>query len=151
MLTETKQIYYKEGYKYQLERTAFFHTAITPKSGQNIETQFLSLSTDGWLKIKAGYAWDGASGPTVDTTDSMRPSLAHDALCQLCRMGYIDPLVWMSYINDYFQKLCIEDGMFVWRAHLWRAGVAIGAESASSARNIRRLKTAPEKRKISVE
>ena len=32
------------------------------------------------IVIKEGYAWDGASGPTVDTYDSLQPSLIHDCL-----------------------------------------------------------------------
>ena len=41
------------------------------------------------LVIKDGYAWDGASGPTVDTPATMYPALVHDALYQLMRLGII--------------------------------------------------------------
>ena len=40
---------------------------------------------DGVLIIQPKYAWDGASGPTLDTKNTMTPSLVHDAFYQLIR------------------------------------------------------------------
>ena len=41
------------------------------------------------IVIQEGYAWDGASGPTVDTRASFKASLVHDALYQCMRLGYV--------------------------------------------------------------
>ena len=41
------------------------------------------------IEIQKGYAWDGASGPTIDTSASFKASLVHDALYQCMRLGYV--------------------------------------------------------------
>ena len=51
----------------------------------------MSLNESGCLQIAAGYAWDGASGPTIDTRNSMIASLVHDALYQLIREDNYPP------------------------------------------------------------
>ena len=35
--------------------------------------------------VEKDYAWDGPSGPTIDTSNSMRASLVHDVLYQAMR------------------------------------------------------------------
>lgn len=52
------------GYKYQLMEQYSFDVAIKE---YEIDTPYLSLGNDGILIIKKGYAWDGPSGPTIDT------------------------------------------------------------------------------------
>lgn len=37
--------------------------------------------------IRKGYAWDGASGPTVDTRSNMLAGCVHDVLYQCIRLG----------------------------------------------------------------
>ena len=79
----TKSMKYRKGYKYQLADD--YTIQIDTKPPEEIETQFISLSIDGLLTIKDGYAWDGPSGPTIDTPNFMTPSLVHDAIYQLMR------------------------------------------------------------------
>ena len=43
----------------------------------------------GVLTVYPGYSWDGASGPTWDTEETMTPSLAHDVLYQSIRTGLL--------------------------------------------------------------
>ncbi len=76
-------IKYRSGYKYQLAEEYQVKVSVTPKN--NVKTDFIELSTEGMLVIKRGYAWDGPSGPTIDTPNFMRGSLVHDALYQLLR------------------------------------------------------------------
>lgn len=140
----TRQIKYESGYKYQLKETAFFRTSLTTKSGEAVKLAFITMSPDGLILVKAGYAWDGASGPTVDSDSSMRPSLLHDVICQLMRLGYVDR-GYISYANNLFQQMCVEDGMFQARALIWRAGVAIGTESATATRNVKPIYVSPKK------
>jgi len=74
------QIQYRKGYKYQLYITYSYNTGIR---GYEISTPFLAMDRYGKLTIYAGYAWDGPSGPSIDTLTFMRASLVHDALYQL--------------------------------------------------------------------
>ena len=62
---------YKKGYKYQLVEDEVTKTDII---GYSFDTKFIRLTLVGVLTVKAGYAWDGASGPTIDSPSSMRAS-----------------------------------------------------------------------------
>ena len=91
---------------------------------------FLSITTSGLLSIKAGYAWDGASGPTLDTPSFMRGSLVHDALYQLMRAGVI-PQDQRLRADKALRKICREDGMSRVRAWwVYRAVRKFGAKAA---------------------
>jgi hypothetical protein len=114
------KIKYREGYKYQLAET---YSLITPVIGYQILDPFYVLQPNGYLIIKEGYAWDGASGPTIDTKNSMRPSLVHDVFCQAQRAGQINHKYWSHTINKFFEEMCIADGMLGIRASLWRMAV----------------------------
>ena len=46
-------------------------------------------SKDGILFVKTGYAWDGASGPIINTRDTLVASLVHDVLYQAMRLNLI--------------------------------------------------------------
>src|SRR5260370_31122772 len=78
-----KCITYNGGYKYQLKET--YTIAIDIKPRTSIDTEYIDLDTQGNITIREGYAWDGPSGPTIDTLTFMRGSLVHDALDQLMR------------------------------------------------------------------
>lgn len=112
-------IRYKEGYKYQLVEPYTYQTEIY---GFELDTDWIRLEPNGKLTAAKGYAWDGASGSTVDTKSSMRGSLVHDCLYQL--MG-IEPklLVYRPYADDLLYKICCEDGMSSFRAYVWRKAV----------------------------
>ena len=116
-----KQIYYikLKGYKYLLKKDYFHNVGI---KGFDVSTSYLELSPSGLLRVKAGYAWDGASGPTFDTKSSMRGSLIHDACYQLIRLKKI-PVSYRKHADALLEKLCLEDGMWKVRAHLWERGV----------------------------
>ena len=90
------QIRYRSGYKYQLADEYSVKVRVVPE--QNIVTgptnQFINLDTDGALVIKGGYAWDGPSGPTIDTKNFMRGSLVHDALYQIMRLELLSKEQW---------------------------------------------------------
>lgn len=73
----SESIKYRDGYKYQLSED--YQTVIEIKPVEFILTEYIRLDIDGTLSIKEGYAWDGPSGPTVDTKNFMRGSLVHDA------------------------------------------------------------------------
>jgi len=122
------KIKYFDGYKYQL---AFDYTVHCGILGYVKDTPFLSLDFDGVLTIKHGYAWDGASGVfTVQTKNTMRASLVHDALYQLMRLRLIMENE-RQHADKLFYKMLIEDGMFKFRAKYFYAAVCVfGAEYA---------------------
>jgi hypothetical protein len=101
-------IKYRSGYKYQLVEEHQVKVGVLPKN--DIKTDFIELSTEGMLIIKKGYAWDGPSGPTIDTPNFMRGSLVHDALYQLLRNELIDE-EWRDEADEELRRICCEDGM----------------------------------------
>ena len=101
-------IKYRSGYKYQLVEEYQVKVSVLPKN--DIKTDFIELSIEGMLIIKNGYAWDGPSGPTIDTPNFMRGSLVHDALYQLLRNELIDEK-WRDKADKELRRICCEDGM----------------------------------------
>lgn len=111
------RILYREGYKYQLQQDYTVQLDnVRPKATAVAVTPLITLTQEGLLTIKYGYAWDGASGPTRDTKSSMRGSLVHDALYQLGRMKLVD-ITERHEIDTVFWRICRTDGM--WRARAW--------------------------------
>ena len=133
-------ITYMGGYKYQLKEDYSVEVNIRPS--EDILSAFIMLTTEGILTVKKGYAWDGASGPTIDTKNSMRGSLVHDALYQLMREGLLS--IDFRYQADRELKIkCIEDGMWKWRANAWCWAVWNFAKKSATKKHKRKLQTAP--------
>ena len=125
---------YRKGYKYQLAEDFSMMTPICPQ--ENIITRFICLSSEGYLTISCGYAWDGCSGPTIDTDNSMTGGLVHDALYQLCRQGHL-PKSARPNIDLLFQDLLVKSGMFKWRAWVWYKAVSKFASYAADPKNVK--------------
>lgn len=106
-----KCIAYNSGYKYQLKKTYRIKVSIVPKSLIKTKAGYITLDKKGKLVIKEGYAWDGPSGPTIDTPSFMRGSLIHDALYQLMRDEYLDPKKYRRSADVILRDICREDGM----------------------------------------
>ena len=125
----TNSIFYKGGYKYQLCKDYKVEIEIYPYS--DIITEYIELSSNGVLKIKRGYAWDGASGPVFDTKNFMRGSIIHDALYQLMRQGLL-PTIWRDKADCLLRKICREDGMSWVRSwYVYKAVYRYGKKAAS--------------------
>ncbi len=124
-------ILYKKGdYKYRLVETYTVQTPIYPD--EDIETKYISLSTAGLLTLRDSYAWDGPSGPTIDTKNFMRGSLVHDSLYQLMRMGLLNPQTCRGPADRLLRKMCIEDGMSQVRAWwVYRSLYRFGGRAAT--------------------
>lgn len=81
------------------------------------------------MVFKAGYQWDGCSGPTWDTGDghwfgsTMRGGLVHDGGFQGCRERTI-PHKYVRAINRVFGEVLNDDGCCKVRAGYYRAGVS---------------------------
>jgi hypothetical protein len=122
-------IVYCKGFKYQLEETFWVMTPITGVTA--IIPGFVTLEPSGKLTVYAGYAWDGPSGPTVDTSDFMRGSLAHDAFYQLMREGLLN-INHRDTVDHLLITLCREDGMSEARAAWVYYGVKEFAQFAAA-------------------
>jgi len=136
----TKQIIYRDGYKNQLLEDFQYPTGIKIKDA--VKSNFLFLSMEGLLTVLSGYAWDGPSGPTLDTKDFMRGSLVHDALYQLMREKKISKLC-RPIADDLLYQICREDGMWAFRAAYVRWGVKRWAAKAADYHYLKPPKTAP--------
>jgi hypothetical protein len=101
-------------YKYQLMRNYKYETGICINHDVKIQG-FVALAPTGTLNISKGYAWDGPSGPTIDTKNFMRGSLVHDALYQLMRLKLL-PASLRETADMLLRRICIEDGMCRLRA-----------------------------------
>lgn len=120
-------IRYRAGYKYQLVEDYFYHTSIT---GYTVQDEYIQLTPAGMLTIAAGYAWDGPSGPTIDTKTFMRGSLVHDALYQLMRDQKISE-DHRDAADQILYDICRADGMNIVRA--WMVKKAVNWFGSSSA------------------
>jgi len=133
-------IKYRAGFKYQLVGNYTVQTSIT--AGKNIKTEFIELSATGLLTVNHGYAWDGPSGPTIDTKTFMAGSLCHDALYQLLRLRLLEQ-VWREQADKELRKICIESGMNSFRAWYVYHSVKAGGKSAASPESLKVIHTAP--------
>ena len=114
-------------YKYQLMEPYKLQISI---KGYTVDTFYLKLDVAGWLQMSEGYAWDGPSGPTIDTLNFMRGSLVHDALYQLIRLEKL-PVRYKEYADLLLKKICLEDGMSNFRAnYVYIAVKLFGGSSA---------------------
>lgn len=133
-------ITYKDGYKYQLKADYRMTVPITNDTlGRN---DFIELHPDGTLIIKKGYAWDGPSGPTIDTKSFMRGSLVHDALYQLMREDLLNRK-HKPAADQILHDICVADGMFPLRAWWVLKAVSWFGEPNTDPARKRPLLTAP--------
>lgn len=117
-----------KGYKYELLESASVDSGI---AGFNVSTEYVALTPTGHLTVAPRYAWDGPSGPTIDTPSFMRGSLFHDALYQLIREHHLPESV-RRHADDLLRRLCLEDGMWSLRAwYVWRFVRRWGRRSAT--------------------
>ncbi len=113
-------------YKYQL--TAEYRHPLDLRQiriPHNAYNTFVRIE-DGELILKEGYAWDGPSGPTVDTDTFMRGSLVHDGLYQLLQNRHLPPEDLRKtrlYADRLLREICFEDGMNPFRA--WYVYLAV--------------------------
>jgi len=121
------------GYKYQLMARECFDTPYRP--GTKIYAPFIRLGKTGRMQVLKGFAWNGASGPTIDTESTMRASLAHDCGYQLIREKWLPFPMWKdnkAKADTLFYHILKEDGMGKIRA--WYYHKAVKWFGASSCR-----------------
>ena len=127
-------IEYIDGYKYQLKKTVTFYIPLYPS--EDISSKYIKLTRKGELIIYGGYAWDGPSGPTIDTKNFMRSSLVHDALYQLMREVKLD-ICYRQTADEILRDLSRYDGMSQLRSwYVYRAVVRCGKSAATDKREV---------------
>ena len=122
---------YRELHKYKYQLTDDYAVKIDIRPEQDLVYEYVSLSADGTLSMKKHYAWDGPSGPTIDTRDFMRGSLIHDALYQIMRLGGLDYRVYRKRADEILREVCRADGMCAFRAWYVYQGVHLFAEGSA--------------------
>jgi len=128
-----KCIVYRGGYKYQLKQPYHVKTGIQVQDPV-VDHRFITLHADGRMELKAGYAWDGPSGPTLDTPNFMRGSLVHDAFYQLMRERHLDYKVYRKPADVLIRRMCRKDGMSRARAWWVYRGLRLMGEKAARPR-----------------
>jgi hypothetical protein len=134
------QIVYKRGYKYQLREDYEVDTGI---EGYKANTPYIKLYKNGNIKIKKGYAWDGPSGPTIDTKTFMRGAFVHDALYQLLREGHLPAYEGRLAADQLMRRFCREDGMSWLRAWYTYTAVRVFGKKSAEAKGGYPTETAP--------
>ncbi|WP_078124387.1 DUF1353 domain-containing protein [Leptospira alexanderi] len=137
-----------KNYKYQLVKPCSFQTTIITNTPIQIGITgvkvFVNLNREGLLNIDAGYAWDGPSGPTIDTKTFIRASLIHDALYQLMREEKLDRIKYRENADQLLRKICLEDGMNFFRAtYVYKFVRWFGESSAKPKDEAKEWETAP--------
>ena len=133
-------ITYAKGYKYQLVKD--FSVTVNIQ-GELVDSDYIKLTTEGKLTIKKGYAWDGPSGPTIDTKNSMRGALIHDGLYQSMRDYGLDRAKYKGVADSEFKKACLEDGMSWLYATYMYYGVKLFGAKSTKPEGDYPIKTAP--------
>jgi hypothetical protein len=141
MATPKSYILFRSGYKYQL--ASDYTLKIDIKPDIDIVTKFIKLDTQGTLTVFNGYAWDGPSGPVIDTRENMRASLVHDALYQLMRLRLLSAKRDKDRADKLFRKLCIRDGVSHPTAEIYYLGLKLGGEPATDPKNAKKVYRAP--------
>ncbi len=137
-------IRYRGDYKYQLASEYRIKIKILPE--ENIVTDFIELDATGELKVKNGYAWDGPSGPVIDTKENLRASLIHDALYQLMRVEKLKSRTHRKTADRIFRNICKQDGVSRVRANIYYKALRKFGKPAASPENKKKIRRAPKKR-----
>ena len=128
---------YRAHYKYRFERE--FRVRLPKKAQPLCDWSFIipsidggppwvQLRTDRWMIFRAGYCYDGPSGPTKDSPCSMGPAAFHDGCYQGARLSKLPQDEDLRELcDDVFKDYLIHDGMSDERAELWYQGVQLGA------------------------
>ena len=118
------------GYKYSLMEPHVAETGFEIEEAVATHHGWVKMSRKGCLTLKKAYAWDGPSGPTIDTKDFMRGSLVHDAVYQLMREKLL-PQKMRKPADRLLWQMCREDGMSKLRAdYVYHAVRAFAAGAA---------------------
>tara|TARA_R110000782_G_scaffold41850_1_gene95577 strand:+ start:585 stop:989 length:405 start_codon:yes stop_codon:yes gene_type:complete len=95
-------------WKYQLTHRYNVHTSIIVP--ENISSDYIYLRKSGIMTISKHYAWDGATW-FPDFKTIIRPSLVHDAFCQLMEEGKLLRDPYRKKADKLLKDMCRAEGM----------------------------------------
>jgi len=121
---------YSKGFKYQVREYDFEVFVGDWGQTDDIDTKWIKLTIDGWLTIRVGYAWDGCSGPTIDSRKSMRGGAIHDAGYELIRKRFL-PAKSKGPVDNTLHGYLLADNMWQFRADYYYWGVDRFGESST--------------------
>ena len=111
-------------YKYKFKVEENFSIEL-PFKIPDFEHEYAS-SKDSVLSVKKGYAWDGASGPIINTRDTLVASLVHDVLYQVMRLNLIKSSKENRQIADKnFFEILKMNGVNSIRRKVWYLAVRL--------------------------
>ena len=111
----TPPLKYKRGYKFWVAEDFVLDIGSRIRPARPGGNNFVELSASGVLIIRRGYAWDGASGPAIDTENWRTSSGVHDALYQLIREGVLT-MDQREAADDLMRDILLGKEMWVVRA-----------------------------------
>ena len=130
--------YSKYKYKFKVEENFSIEL---PFKIPDFEHPYASLK-DGILSVKRGYVWAGASGPVINTRDTLVASLVHDVLYQAMRLNLIKPSKENRKIADKnFFEILKMNGVNSFRSKVWYLAVKLfGKKSTKSLQDNDKIK-----------
>ena len=130
--------YSKYKYKFKVEENFSIEL---PFKIPDFEHPYASLK-DGILSVKRSYAWAGASGPVINTRDTLVASLVHDVLYQAMRLNLIKPSKENRKIADKnFFEILKMNGVNSFRSKVWYLAVKLfGKKSTKSLQDNDKIK-----------
>lgn len=102
-----------------------FHFKLPVAPGYAGKAGFISFDAAGRVTVQVGYVWDGASGPTIDTPDSVCAALGHDVMYELMALGLLPVYVFKGPADLWFYERLRADGMPALRAWYWYKAVYV--------------------------
>ena len=111
-------------YKYKFKVEENFSIEL-PFKIADFEHEYAS-SKNGILEIKKGYAWDGASGPVINTKNTLISSLVYDVLYQAMRLNLIKSNNENKNLADKnFFEILKMNGVNSFRSRVWYLAVKL--------------------------
>ena len=87
-----------EKYKYEVTEISYCETGIRNRP---FWSKYFHMDAGGKLTVKVGYRWDGVSGPTWDSANTMWPGCVHDVLYQSLREKLITVAEWANGPDEF--------------------------------------------------
>ncbi|GAG07997.1 unnamed protein product [marine sediment metagenome] len=84
--------------------------------------------------VHEDYCWDGASGPTLDTKNTMSASLIHDVFYQCFREEILN-ISLRKVADQIFRHILIENGMNKIRANIWYYSLRMFGKKSADPKN----------------
>lgn len=112
---KTPPLYYKKNYEFWVAQDFVLDIGERIKPARTGGNSFVELSAAGVFIARRGYAWDGASGPAIDTENWRTASLVHDGLYQLIREGVLT-MDHRKAADDLMRDILLGKDMWVVRA-----------------------------------